>query len=107
MTAIRNTSGPDTDGERSRRIEELRRKDRAALAALPERLEETVDVQGKRVVLTTYVETHADGRLLVLVRSDEPKLLGLVSYGATDGFWVLPCGAKQEVTDTEVTGFFA
>ena len=107
MIAIRKTSDPQIDRERAHRIEELRRKDRAALSALPELFEETVDVHGKRVILTTYVEKHADGRLLVLVRSDEPKLLGLVSSGATDGFWVLPDGAIQEATGTEVMDFFA
>ena len=54
------------------------------------------------MVLTTYVENHADGRLLVLVRSDEPKLLGLVGYGATDGFWVLPDGTKAQASDADV-----
>lgn len=84
MTATRRTSDPQIDGERSRRIDELRSKDRQTLSALPEVSEGVIQIPGKRVLLTTYVENHADGRLLVLVCSDEPKLLGSVGYGATD-----------------------
>lgn len=107
MTATRRTSDPQIDRERSRRIDELRSMDRKALSALPEVFEEAIQIRGKRVVLTTYVENDADGRLLVLVRSDEPKLLGLVGYGATDGFWVLPDDTKAEATDTDLMDFFS
>jgi len=91
--------------ERKRRTAHWRSVARAELLKLPEIQSEVVEILGKRVSFTTFRESHG-GRLLILVRSDRPRFFGVVSYGATDGFWVLPDGELAEASDNDVLEFF-
>lgn len=91
--------------ERKRRIAHWRSVTGAELLKLPEVQSELVEILGQRVSFTTFRESH-DRRLLILVRSDMPKFLGVLSYGATDGFWVLPDGTLAEVSDRDILEFF-
>jgi hypothetical protein len=93
--------------ERRNRVDALRRRGAVDLRALSSLSEEKVQVQGKPITFTTYAETQKDGRLLVLVRSDEQRFLGMVTYGATDGFWVLPDGSFADASDNDVLDYFA
>ena len=92
--------------ERKRRIAHWRSIARAELIKLPEVQSEVVNFLGKRISFTTFRELH-DGRLLILVRSDRPRYFGIVTYGATDGFWVSPDGKLADVSDKDVLDFFS
>ncbi len=105
MRMRRNELDAAVDSERKRRIAHWRSVAREELLKLPEIQSEVVEILGKRISFTTFRESH-DGRLLVLVRSDRPKFFGIVSYGATDGFWVSPEGKLAEVSDKDVLDYF-
>ena len=91
--------------EQKRRIAYLRSMAETELMKLPESRSEVAEILGKRVSFTTFRELH-DVRLLILVRSDRPRFFGLVTYGTTNGFWVLPDGTQLEVSDKDVLEFF-
>ena len=93
------------DNERKRRMALLRSVSKADLLKVPEVQSEVVAILGKRISFTTFRESH-DERLLILVRSDRPRFFGIVSYGATDGFWVLSDGTLAEVSAKDVLEFF-
>jgi|GEM_PF-2565554 len=92
--------------ERKSRVDALRRMGALALRALPPQNEEKVELLGKPIIFTTYAESQNDRRALILVRSDQQRFWGVVSYGATDGFWVLPDGSFAEVSDNDVLDYF-
>ena len=92
--------------ERKQRIAHWRSMERGGLLKLPEIQSEVVDIIGKQISFTTFREEH-NRRLLILVRSDRPRFFGIVSYGATDGFWVFPDGKLTEVSNKDVLDFFS
>lgn len=96
----------EIDGERQRRVLALRQVDRRELLAMQPSLTEEVKIANETVIFTTYVESQQDGRILVLVRSDQPGLWGLVTYGGTDGFWMRNDGLIAEASDNDVLEFF-
>jgi hypothetical protein len=53
----------------------------------PASTEEVQSIDGT-ALFTTYIERHPGGRLLVLVRSDQQGIFGLITYGSTEDFWV-------------------
>lgn len=91
---------------RSARLNALRTAPRDELMTRHPLVEEQIVIAGVRVTITTYVECYPDDRLLVLVRSDRSRLFGMISFGATDGFWVLANGAISEATDSDVLDYF-
>ena len=93
--------------ERMRRIVKLRECGRKTLEALPSVISEEEIVLGEKIAFTTFIENQPDGRLLVLVRSDERRFFGYVSTGATNGFWFLRNGEVAEVTDQDVLEYFS
>lgn len=93
--------------ERNRRIAKLRESGRKALEVFPSVSSEEEMFLGKKIAFTTFIESQQDGRLLVLVRSDERRFFGFISAGATDGFWFLSNGEVAEATDQDVLEFFA
>jgi len=106
MASARADFNARVSHERRSRIETLRGRPPIELRALPSLSTEKTEVLGKLITFTTYAEVQKDGRLLILVRSDEQRLLGMVSYGATDGFWVLPDGSIAEASDKDVLEYF-
>jgi hypothetical protein len=92
--------------ERKSRVDMLKHGGALALRALPPLNEEKVEILGKPITFTTYAESLNDGRFLILIRSDEQRFWGIVSYGATDGFWVLPDGSFSDVSDNDVLDYF-
>jgi hypothetical protein len=89
------------------RVATLRKKSYDTLALLPEAKTEEVTVLGKLVKFTAFRESHPDGRLLILVRSDKPIFFGIGTAGTTEGFWALPGGEKREAHGDEISEFFA
>jgi len=89
-----------------RRISFLRAESFPTLCGRPHWASDEASVLGKTVKFTTYVERYGD-RLLVLVRSDEPRLFGMVSTGRTDGFWMKSDGGAQECTNADVLDYFS
>lgn len=86
-------------------MRELQALDRAALDALPEESTDRAEVLGKPVQFTTFVSRDYPGKLIVLVRSDEPWL-AVLRTGSTAGFWVAANGERTPVTDDDVLEFF-
>ena len=106
MGTQRNELDVAVANERKRRIAHLRGVAGAELLKLPRVQSEVVEILGNRISFTTFRESH-DGRFLILVRSDRLRFFGIVSYGATDGFWVSPDGKLTEVSDKDVLDFFS
>jgi hypothetical protein len=91
--------------ELDRRVRELQALDRAALDTLPEESTSTAEVLGKPVQFTTFVSRDYPGKLIVLVRSDEPWL-AIMRTGSTAGFWVAANGERTPASDDDVLDFF-
>ena len=89
------------------RLAALHRFQYAELLSLPDSSVESVVVLGVEVAFSTLRQLQADGRILVLVRSDRPLFLGLGSQGTTEGFWVDSSGAKREALYEEIAEYFA
>jgi hypothetical protein len=106
MVSTRAELNAAVRAERRKRVTALSRTAPVVLLTLPPTAEEKVEVFGKPILFTTYVEKEEDGRLLVLVRSDESRFLGMVTSGATDGFWVLRDGSIAEASDEDVLEYF-
>jgi len=92
--------------EIERRLEVLGRLTHEELAALPVARTDREILNDVEVQFTTHVEHYPDGRLIVLVRSDQARLWGLVRSGSASGFWVLPDGCRAPVTDGDVLDHF-
>ena len=92
----------EVDKQRKRRVAYLRSVDRKELLAMPPSFDEEVLIEDAPVVFTTYVKRQRDGHLLVVARSDQGGLLGLVTYGATDGFQIIEDGVVTDGSDDDV-----
>ncbi|RYG56575.1 MAG: hypothetical protein EON56_03890 [Alphaproteobacteria bacterium] len=97
----------EIQSELRRRMAALEVCSYAELRALPAASTESAFVLGKNVKLTTFRESHPNGRLLVLVRSDRPIFLGFGSAGRTEGFWIDPSGAKTAALHEEIAEYYA
>ena len=97
----------EIQSELRRRVAALEIRSYAELLALPEASTESAFILNKTVKLTTFRESHPNGRLLVLVRSDRPIFLGLGSAGRTEGFWIEPSGAKTPALHEEIAEYYA
>jgi hypothetical protein len=88
--------------ERQLRLDRLRNMSRKELLAHRAVLEERSIVAGIQVIFTTVIEPNEHGRLFVGVRSDEQRFLGIVSFVAMDGYWLLADGTIAAATEGEV-----
>lgn len=88
--------------ELRQQVAHLRLLNRNELLALPNESYEEIEIEDETAIFTTYIERYPDGRLLVLVRSDQPGLVGLITYGSTEGFWVQEDGVILEVSEKDI-----
>ena len=92
--------------ELKRRVAELRGRSREELVELPEWRSEKTTVLGKVVTYTVYRHHQPDGTLMILVRSDKPIFFGIGTAGTTNGFFVLPNGARRDACGDEIADYF-
>jgi hypothetical protein len=78
--------GVEVRREIRRRLAVLRLLNRNELLAMPPASTEEVQSLDGTALFTAYIERHPGGRLLVLVRSDQQGILGLITYGSTECF---------------------
>jgi hypothetical protein len=91
--------------ELRRRLAVLRLLNRNELLAMPPASTEEVQPLDGAALFTTYIERHPGGRLLVLARSDQQGILGLITYGSTEGFWVQEDGVILEASEKDIRDF--
>lgn len=107
MSSARQLLDAAVQSELRGRVATLRGMSPAELASLPASATEESVVLGKPVDFTVHRELNADGRLLVLVRSDRRMLFGMGSTGTTEGFWVEPSGQRPDALMEEIMEFFS
>jgi hypothetical protein len=92
--------------ELQKRVRGLRSAPFSELAQLPQSQSERSEVHSQPVTFTTFRHVHANGEVMVLVRSDRSILFGLGSSGTTEGFWTTPNGEQRDALFEEIEDVF-
>lgn len=82
----------------AQRVERLQSLSFTAIAALPERQDESERVRGREIAVATYRDRLPDGRIRVVVQAYFHRLLG-VGTMASKGFFIAPDNTRTPVPE--------